>query len=89
MRQFQRVPTTFDTEKRRETVLKLTLIKYYANYLASLQHMKLPINVSRTGGSVGKSVVYDCGFYWSYKIFSLVRTRQNSNLNVFFLLHLK
>ena len=33
MRQFQRVPTTYDTEKRRETILKSTLIKYNAHYL--------------------------------------------------------
>ena len=41
MRQFQRVPTTYNTVKRRETILKLTLIKYHAH----LQHFKLPINV--------------------------------------------
>ena len=33
--------TTYDIVKKRETVLKLTLIKYHAH----LQHVKLPINV--------------------------------------------
>ena len=32
MRQFQGVPTTYDTEKK-EIILKLTLIKYHAHCL--------------------------------------------------------
>ena len=45
MRQFQRAPTTYDTEKIRETILKLMLIKYHAHCWASLQHVKLPLSM--------------------------------------------
>ena len=33
MRRFQHVPIAYDTEKRRETILKFTIIKYHAHYL--------------------------------------------------------
>ena len=33
MRQFLCIPTTYDTQKRRETIFRLTLIKHYAYYL--------------------------------------------------------
>ena len=36
MMQFLRVPAKYDTLKRRETIMKLTLIKYHANYLCLL-----------------------------------------------------
>ena len=45
MRQFQRVPTAYITEKIWKGVLKLTLIKFIPIVFAPLQHVKLPINV--------------------------------------------
>ena len=45
MRQFQRVPTAYITEKIWKGILKLTLIKFIPIVFAPLQHVKLPINV--------------------------------------------
>ena len=46
MRQFQRVPTPYDTEKRKEAIFKLTLNELSCPFSdAPLEHVKLPINV--------------------------------------------